>query len=558
MARLAKISVDAASRNHSPSAVGNQERTSEDDNSAPDQVQPGSLAVRRAVTKHSHSAPPTSFKLSSTAPLKRDAHRPDTLFAIKLPPANSLTSCTQYTREGGRTRVGAKAAEVSGPSDVDSDDTTDLSGFIVSDSVSIYEEDEEEDKEEEAKPTEAIKAPRPARRLVRGRRPAITDDDSDEELNARMKQLSTAHCPPITPCESTENAGALRPDRTPPRSARPKSQLLASPTKMPPIPAPPYASHTDAFWEPDVINEWNEAYSPVKKKVREPVSRSIGDQPQLKTTDKTARAARRTFSATKQAIAEAFLAELDDKLTQGKVAQLAAPTGGIRITWSKNLTSTAGRAHWKRETLPNENTTTFRHHAKIELADKVIDDENRLLNVVAHEFCHLATFMVSGVRDRPHGREFQTWAAECARHFGERGVRVTTRHNYAIAYKYVWTCVACGREVQRHSKSVDPARQACGSCHGRLQQTKPPPRSTVSAYQLFVREHLPKLRRENPTSPQKEMMGLVAKRYHDAKTGRQQAEIARAGGVEDQVKVEDEIEIMARKLNMIDLTSPGK
>lgn len=248
MARLAKISVDAASRNHSPSAVGNQERTSEDDNSAPDQVQPGSLAVRRAVTKHSHSAPPTSFKLSSTAPLKRDAHRPDTLFAIKLPPANSLTSCTQYTREGGRTRVGAKAAEVSGPSDVDSDDTTDLSGFIVSDSVSIYEEDEEEDKEEEAKPTEAIKAPRPARRLVRGRRPAITDDDSDEELNARMKQLSTAHCPPITPCESTENAGALRPDRTPPRSARPKSQLLASPTKMPPIPAPPYASHTDAFW----------------------------------------------------------------------------------------------------------------------------------------------------------------------------------------------------------------------------------------------------------------------------------------------------------------------
>ncbi|CCU77298.1 unnamed protein product [Blumeria hordei] len=557
MARLAKISADATSRTHPPSVGENQERTSEDDDSATDQAQPGSLAVRRAVTKPSHSAPPTSLKLSSTAPLKREAYRPTTLSAFKLPPAYSLTSRTQYTREVRRTRVGAEAAELSSPSDVDSDDTTDLSGFIVSDSVSIYEEDEE-DREEEAKPTEAIKARRPARRLVRGRRPATTDDNSDEELNTRMKQLTTANSPPITPRESTEKAEAPRPDRTPPRSSRPQAQLLASPSKRPPIPAPPYASHTDAFWEPDIINEWNEAYSPVKKKAREPVSRSISDQPQLTTTDKTARAARRTFSATKQAVAEAFLAELDDKLTQGKVARLAAPTGGVRITWSKNLTSTAGRAHWKRETLPNENTSTFRHHATIELADKVIDDEHRLLNVVAHEFCHLATFMVSGVRDRPHGREFQTWAAECARHFGERGVRVTTRHNYAIAYKYVWTCVACGREVQRHSKSVDPARQACGSCHGRLQQTKPPPRATVSAYQLFVREHLPKLRRENPTSPQKEMMGLVAKRYHDAKTGRQQAEKAGFSDVEDKVKVEDDIEIMALKLNMIDLTSPGK
>ncbi len=90
-------------------------------------------------------------------------------------------------------------------------------------------------------------------------------------------------------------------------------------------------------------------------------------------------------------VATSFLEDLDKKITNEQVAALAASTGGIKIIWSKKLTSTAGRAHWRRENLrvsnvqegPDETilpttttaTTSFRHHASIELAEKIIDDE---------------------------------------------------------------------------------------------------------------------------------------------------------------------------------------
>ena len=35
--------------------------------------------------------------------------------------------------------------------------------------------------------------------------------------------------------------------------------------------------------------------------------------------------------------------------------------------------------------------------------------QERLLNVVAHEYCHLANFMISGIKDNPHGKEFKAW-----------------------------------------------------------------------------------------------------------------------------------------------------
>ena len=34
---------------------------------------------------------------------------------------------------------------------------------------------------------------------------------------------------------------------------------------------------------------------------------------------------------------------------------------------------------------------------------------DRLINVIAHEYCHLANFMISGVKNCPHGREFREW-----------------------------------------------------------------------------------------------------------------------------------------------------
>jgi hypothetical protein len=182
-----------------------------------------------------------------------------------------------------------------------------------------------------------------------------------------------------------------------------------------------------------VINEWNDQYSPRKTVISPRKNRFVtpplddeSDQGyQSPSTsprkaqspikkDKKAIEAKKAFEASKQSMAEAFLKELDNKITNGQIAELAASGGGVKIIWSKKLNSTAGRANWKREctrtTQPDGTIEkTYKHFSSIELAEKVIDDEERLVNVLAHEFCHLANFMVSGIKDNPHGKEFKQW-----------------------------------------------------------------------------------------------------------------------------------------------------
>ena len=99
--------------------------------------------------------------------------------------------------------------------------------------------------------------------------------------------------------------------------------------------------------------------------------------------DREAIERKKVFDGKKHDLALAFLEELDQTTADGRVASLAASTGGIRIIWSKKLNSTAGRANWKREAIKTKNidgstsSTSYRHHASIELAEKVIDDEGK-------------------------------------------------------------------------------------------------------------------------------------------------------------------------------------
>lgn len=277
----------------------------------------------------------------------------------------------------------------------------------------------------------------------------------------------------------------------------------------------------DAFWNQDAVNEWNDHHSP-RKLLLPPVTKSPSKASPKKEPKKETKKA---FGARKHALAESFLAELDREITQGEIAKLAESTGGVKLVWTKTLNTTAGRASWRRETIRTTRKTdgaqlsvTYKHHASIELAEKVIDDEHRLLNVMAHEFCHLANFMISGITTNPHGREFKAWAARCSAKFGDRGIEVTTKHSYDIDFKYVWECGACGAEFKRHSKSIDPERHRCGSCKGLLKQTKPTPRGGGAAggpskYQIFVREQMAVVREENPGSPQKVVMKLIAEKW---------------------------------------------
>lgn len=96
--------------------------------------------------------------------------------------------------------------------------------------------------------------------------------------------------------------------------------------------------------------------------------------------------------------------------------------------------------------------TPIPHYAKIELAERIIDDEYRLINTITHEYCHPANYMISNVRDKPQGASFKYWGQKCAEAledhplYGGR-INVKTKQTYKIDYKYVWVCISCGQKM---------------------------------------------------------------------------------------------------------------
>ncbi|KAL9094804.1 MAG: hypothetical protein Q9165_002753 [Trypethelium subeluteriae] len=326
------------------------------------------------------------------------------------------------------------------------------------------------------------------------------------------------------------------------------------------VPAPPHRPSLDSFWNQEIVNEWSEQHSPRKilhspskyrffDTLREiPADDGDGSDLNLPTSsprknrtrspkktaiEKRVAGERKTFESEKHGIASSFLGELDDKITDGRIGRLANDGSGVRLEWNRKLNSTAGRAHWKKEgrreaSLPGQEKgeLKFRHEAKIELAEKVIDCEERLINVIAHEFCHLACFMISGIRDNPHGKEFKAWARKCTAAFAHRNIEVTTKHSYVIDYKYVWACTSCGNEYKRHSKSIDTSRHACGSCRAKLIQIKPVPRGTKgpTEYQEFVKKVFKDVKQKNPGLKHGEIMEIVGRMYRESKAARNEGD----------------------------------
>lgn len=262
---------------------------------------------------------------------------------------------------------------------------------------------------------------------------------------------------------------------------------------------------------------------------------------------------------------------------------MTAATGGIKLIWSKKLNSTAGRANWKREGTKTRDEagnvhTSYKHIASIELAEKVIDDEHRLLNVLAHEYCHLLNFMVSNVRDQPHGASFKVWAKRVTDAFSDRGIEVTTKHSYEIEYKYLWVCQddGCATEYERHSRSIDPARHTCGKCRGKLVQVRPARRGGTmidgekkeTEYQKFVKSQFKEVKREleegmdGQKSPMKDVMKEVAVRYramrqaspvkNDSKgIGRREGTVEIVEVTDDEGGADDGLNIVSRKLDFL-------
>lgn len=350
----------------------------------------------------------------------------------------------------------------------------------------------------------------------------------------------------------------------------PKKTLPASPFKAPPIPPSPWKPEQKEFWDSNAHFDWIDQHSPEKKPDDGSKNKAKRDDAKTKMNRQHSinlekRNAKKTFDAIKEELARSFLAELDQRVTDGQLGQLTQNTGGLQITWSKTLNSTAGRAHWKCKTVSVstpaadgsfQKRDTQQHYASIELATKVLGNESSLLNTVAHEFCHLAVFLLHGRVKAAHGSEFKYFGALCGRAFADRGIEVTTKHNYEIDYKFIWQCVACGSEVKRHSKSLDTEAKRCGKCRGQFIQTKPavrgaggasngmaslaggtingketavttaaaaataamtPGKKKPSAYQEFTAKEIKTLKQTNPSMSFKEMMAIVSVRWKQQK-----------------------------------------
>ena len=378
---------------------------------------------------------------------------------------------------------------------------------------------------------------------------------------------------PSPPAEPASRPTTPTRTTTPPRPVSPtklkspsKAHLLSPSKRGDAAPRSPHRPSVDAFWSSDVVNTWHDQFSPKKAPVTSPRknrlaqfslwadeeseedsqgTRDTSDPPTPCTSPRKARTmmqspekkrvaeekrARKEFAGSREGAARELLAELDTKIAQGKLASMSDSTGGVKIVWSKTLRSTAGRANWRRTVtksggsgspikgspMKSSGDVLVQHYASIELAEKVIDSNEKLANTLAHEFCHLANFMVSNVRDQPHGASFRAWAERVTREFAGSGkeawrqVEVTTKHSYAINHKYLWVCAGremtdaarwlrmeegegeedgCGAEYGRHSKSIDTEKHRCGKCKGVLVQVRPVPRR-VEAKRLSPRKNL--------------------------------------------------------------------
>lgn len=398
---------------------------------------------------------------------------------------------------------------------------------------------------------------------------------------------------PLTISTPTEEPGSSPPS-TPPRPApAPRPKGLVSPTKLPRIPNTPHRPSTDMFWSQEFVEDWNDQHSPAKQLFpSKPPPPPPPPRPPLPTTTskppssssfsssspakKTAseRQSLKEFETNRLSLAETFLSLLDTRITSSQLSTLSASTGGIKIIWSRTLATTAGRANWKRETFrPPNSPPVFRHHCSIELSTKVITTPHRLYNVLAHEFCHLCNFMISGITTNPHGKEFKAWGKKVTGVFGkEYGIEVTTKHTYEIEFRYAWECGGCGMGYKRHSKSIDVGRHRCGVCKGVLVQVKPTPRGgggkagdggggggggqekKQSAYQIFMKVEMKRVKAEQPGIQQKDVMKVVAERWKAEKERNGGVVVMVAGSKEETPEVKLPVRGGKKEIEVVDLT----
>lgn len=204
---------------------------------------------------------------------------------------------------------------------------------------------------------------------------------------------------------------------------------------------------------------------------------------QVSKTEQLASKVKNSFKRNKHDIATSLFCNFDKEVFGDKLAK-----AGVEITWSKRLTSTAGKTILKRSGMGV-------YKADIELSAAILDSKDRLRATLLHEMCHAAAWIVDNNSHPPHGPVFKKWARIARR---QTGIPVKTTHTYNIA-KYAWACstASCPVKVQRPTKSFKSDAFVCAKCGGRFVQVdtitgspiQPKAKKALSGYNLFVKEN---------------------------------------------------------------------
>lgn len=170
------------------------------------------------------------------------------------------------------------------------------------------------------------------------------------------------------------------------------------------------------------------------------------------------------FHSVREESAKRLLKLLDDEVFGGRF--LGSDPVCISLEWNNRFWRTAGVTRLKR-TGPSRQ----QKFAAIELAEKIIDNMDRLYETLAHEMCHAAAWIIDNCLSPPHGVVWKSWVKKVEAWDNEHAngtLRIGTYHEYQVQWKYWYACQKCSSGVGRFSKSVNTERSRCGSCGGKL------------------------------------------------------------------------------------------
>ncbi|KAI0078484.1 hypothetical protein K474DRAFT_1593860 [Panus rudis PR-1116 ss-1] len=253
----------------------------------------------------------------------------------------------------------------------------------------------------------------------------VTRKDSDNGIVTTLQRGLTREKSTVAPTHSDEEEGLI------------PGQWPRKPTKDD---SPGTPRRTRTLTAGDAASSPSELGSEVK------ATATNGRTPRTRMTKKA-------MAAAEQARREAYAQQLFHELNES-VFDSGLPKE-TRLIWSTRLLSTAGKAKWHR-------SKEGIHTTSIELATKVLDEDERIRNTLSHEMCHLACWVISNAPKENHGRIFKAWAAKVMRARPE--IEVTTKHDYEINYPYEWECANCAKIYGRFSRSIRPDECVCGKC----------------------------------------------------------------------------------------------